>query len=50
MDMLLTETGYKPTDDQRFKIFLTNSLKKPTPTLKPYLAAVDEADQVAYKT
>jgi predicted helicase len=28
MDMLLTETGYKPTDDQRFKIFLTNSLEE----------------------
>ena len=28
MDMLLTETGYKPTDDQRFKIFLTNSLEQ----------------------
>ena len=28
IDMLLTETGYKPTDDQRFKIFLTNSLEE----------------------
>jgi predicted helicase len=28
MDMLLTETGYKPSDDQRFKIFLTNSLEE----------------------
>ena len=28
MDMLLTETGYKQTDDQRFKIFLTNSLEE----------------------
>lgn len=28
MDMLLTETGYKPVDDQRFKIFLTNSLEE----------------------
>lgn len=28
MDMLLTETGYKPNDDQRFKIFLTNSLEE----------------------
>jgi hypothetical protein len=32
MDMLLTETGYKPTDDQRFKIFLTNSLEEAHPT------------------
>jgi predicted helicase len=31
MDMLLTETGYKPTDDQRFKIFLTNSLEEAHP-------------------
>lgn len=30
MDMLLTETGYKPMDDQRFKIFLTNSLEEPS--------------------
>ncbi|MBC7523030.1 MAG: N-6 DNA methylase [Flavobacterium sp.] len=30
MDMLLTETGYKPTDAQRFKIFLTNSLEEPS--------------------
>jgi predicted helicase len=46
MDMLLTETGYKPTDDQRFRIFLTNSLK-PTPTLKPLFSSwlSDEADQ-----
>ncbi|MEG0930835.1 type ISP restriction/modification enzyme [Algoriella sp.] len=27
MDMLLQETGYKSTDDQRFRIFLTNSLE-----------------------
>ena len=31
MDMLLTETGYKPTDDQRFRIFLTNSLEEAHP-------------------
>lgn len=31
MDMLLTETGYKSTDDQRFKIFLTNSLEESHP-------------------
>lgn len=28
MDLLLTETGYKPTRDQRFKIYLTNSLEE----------------------
>ncbi len=28
LDMLLTETGYKPTKNQRFRIFLTNSLEE----------------------
>jgi len=31
MDMLFTETGYKPTSDQRFRIFLTNSLEEHHP-------------------
>src|SRR5690606_29120027 len=31
MDMLFTETGYKPVDDQRFRIFLTNSLEEAHP-------------------
>jgi len=31
LDMLLTETGYKPTKDQRFNIFLTNSLEEHHP-------------------
>ncbi len=31
MDLLLTETGYKPTKDQRFKIYLTNSLEESHP-------------------
>ena len=47
MDMLLTETGYKPTDDQRFKIFLTNSLEehhKDTGTIFSHWLA-DEANQ-----
>ncbi|MCG8236741.1 N-6 DNA methylase [Tenacibaculum finnmarkense genomovar ulcerans] len=47
MDMLLTETGYKPKDDQRFKIFLTNSLeeahKDSNNLFSKWLA--DEADQ-----
>ncbi|MCD8406029.1 N-6 DNA methylase [Tenacibaculum dicentrarchi] len=47
MDMLLTETGYKPKNDQRFNIFLTNSLEeahKDSGTLfSSWLA--DEADQ-----
>lgn len=28
LDLLLSETGYKPTKDQRFKIYLTNSLEE----------------------
>ncbi len=31
MDMLLKETGYKSDDDQRFRIFLTNSLEEAHP-------------------
>jgi predicted helicase len=31
MDLLLTETGYKPTKDQRLKIYLTNSLEESHP-------------------
>jgi len=31
MDMLLQETGYRSTDDQRFRIFLTNSLEEAHP-------------------
>ncbi len=28
LDLLFTETGYKPTKDQRFSIYLTNSLEE----------------------
>ncbi|OQC46213.1 MAG: hypothetical protein BWX59_00590 [Bacteroidetes bacterium ADurb.Bin028] len=28
LDMLLTETGYKPTTNQRFRVYLTNSLEE----------------------
>ncbi len=31
LDMLLTETGYKPNKDQRFRIYLTNSLEEHHP-------------------
>jgi predicted helicase len=31
LDMLLTETGFKPTKDQRFRVFLTNSLEEHHP-------------------
>ncbi|MGI0105983.1 type ISP restriction/modification enzyme [Salinimicrobium sp. WS361] len=47
MDMLLTETGYKPTDDQRFRIFLTNSLEEAHPDTGTLFSSwlSDEADQ-----
>ena len=47
MDMLLTETGYKPTDDQRFRIFLTNSLEEAHPDTRTLFSSwlSDEADQ-----
>ncbi len=31
LDLLLTETGYKPTRDQRLRVFLTNSLEESHP-------------------
>ncbi|MCX6236531.1 MAG: N-6 DNA methylase [Bacteroidia bacterium] len=31
LDLLLTETGYKPTSDQRFRVYLTNSLEENHP-------------------
>jgi predicted helicase len=31
LDLLLTETGYKPTTDQRFRVYLTNSLEESHP-------------------
>jgi len=31
LDLLLTETGYKPTRDQRFRVYLTNSLEEHHP-------------------
>jgi predicted helicase len=47
LDMLLTETGYVPTKDQRLRVFLTNSLEAPQPdsgTLWGSLLS-EEADQ-----
>jgi predicted helicase len=47
LDMLLTETGYVPTKDQRLRVFLTNSLEEPNSdsgTLFGNLLS-DEADQ-----
>ncbi len=31
LDLLLTETGYKPTGNQRFRVYLTNSLEESHP-------------------
>ena len=31
LDLLLTDTGYKPTKDQRFRVYLTNSLEEHHP-------------------
>ncbi len=31
LDLLLTETGFKPTSNQRFRVFLTNSLEESHP-------------------
>ena len=31
LDLLLTETGFKPTSNQRFRVYLTNSLEKSHP-------------------
>ncbi|WP_207924617.1 type ISP restriction/modification enzyme [Pedobacter changchengzhani] len=47
MDMLLTETGYKATSDQRFRIFLTNSLEEAHPDTGTLFSTwlSDEADQ-----
>jgi predicted helicase len=47
MDMLLTETGYKPVGDQRFKIYLTNSLEEAHPDSGTLFSSwlSDEADQ-----
>lgn len=47
MDMLLTETGYKATTDQRFRIFLTNSLEEAHPDTSTLFSSwlSDEANQ-----
>jgi len=47
MDMLLTETGYKATTDQRFRIFLTNSLEEAHPDTRTLFSSwlSDEANQ-----
>lgn len=46
MDILLEETGYKATDDQRFNIYLTNSLEDSHPEIRTLFASwiSDEAN------
>jgi predicted helicase len=55
LDMLLTDTGYVPTKDQRLRVFLTNSLEEPNPdsgTLFGDLLSIEaeQADQVKRDT
>ncbi len=38
LDLLLTETGYKPTANQRFRVYLTNSLEESHPETKSLFA------------
>lgn len=46
LDLLLQETGYKPTKDQRLKVFLTNSLEQ-APSEVPNLFMADWLSQEA---
>jgi predicted helicase len=55
LDLLLTETGYKPTKDQRFRVYLTNSLEESHPDAGTLFAhwlseEANEANQVKRDT
>lgn len=55
LDLLLTETGYKPTTDQRFKVYLTNSLEESHPDTGTLFAnwlssEANEANQIKRDT
>lgn len=55
LDMLLTETGYKPTSDQRLRVYLTNSLEESHPDTGTLFASwlseeANEANQVKRET
>jgi type I restriction-modification system DNA methylase subunit len=55
LDLLLTETGYKPKKEQRFKIFLTNSLEESHPDTGTLFAnwlsaEANEANQIKRDT
>lgn len=55
MDLLLTETGFKPTKDQRLKVYLTNSLEEHHPDTGTLFAnwlssEANEANQIKRDT
>jgi predicted helicase len=55
LDLLLTETGYRPKKEQRFKIYLTNSLEESHPDTGTLFAnwlstEANEANQVKRDT
>jgi predicted helicase len=55
LDLLTTETGYKPTRDQRFRIYLTNSLEEHHPDTGTLFAnwlstEANEANQIKRDT
>ena len=55
LDLLLTETGYRPTTNQRFKVFLTNSLEESHPDTGTLFAnwlssEANEANQIKRDT
>ncbi|MGB4849145.1 MAG: type ISP restriction/modification enzyme, partial [Saprospiraceae bacterium] len=55
LDLLLTETGYKPTTNQRFKVYLTNSLEEHHPDTGTLFAnwlsaEANEANQIKRDT
>ena len=56
LDLLFTETGYKPTKNQRLKVYLTNSLEKYNPYVGelPFAGAIaeeaNEADRIKKDT
>jgi hypothetical protein len=55
LDLLLTETGYKPTNNQRFRVYLTNSLEESHPDTGTLFAnwlsaEANEANQIKRDT
>ncbi|MFN5555406.1 MAG: type ISP restriction/modification enzyme [Chryseotalea sp.] len=55
LDLLLTETGYKPSSNQRFRVYLTNSLEESHPDTDTLFASwlsaeANEANQIKRDT